>query len=183
MQTKDYLLVAFAPFALLWIPLVGMQVSADWQWTSSDFVLMWALLAGTTFTYRLFATRRGANLAYRAGAGLAVATGCLLIWVNLAVQIIGDGNPGNTLYFAAILLALAGVGVSRFQAAALARVAFGLAAAVLVIPVIAVLTWPADFSPGFPQVCALNAVFVALFAGAGLLFRHAARTAGESQAA
>lgn len=140
----------------------------------SDFIAAWVLLAGTTFAYRLLATRKAANFAYRAGAGLAVAAGFLLTWINLAVQIIGDDNPGNLLYFLVILGGLIGVGVSRFQPANLAKVAFGMAATLLLVPVVAVLAWPADFSPGMPQVFLLNGCFVLLFAGAGLLFRHAA---------
>ena len=96
MKTKDYLVVALAPLLVLLIPLVGIMVSEEWKWTWSDFVVAWVLLAGTTFLYRLLATRKAANFAYRAGAGLAVAAGFLLTWVNLAVQIVGDDGVLQT---------------------------------------------------------------------------------------
>lgn len=183
MQKKDYLIVALAPFPVLLIPLIGMMVGEGWQWTFFDFVAAWVLLAGTTFAYRFLATRTVANFAYRAGAGLAVAAGFLLTWINLAVQIIGDENPGNLLYFLVLLSGMVGAGISRFQAARLAIVAFALAAALLAVPVIAFAAWPSDFNPGFSRVLLLNSFFVAMFAGAGLLFRLAAGPSDESATA
>jgi hypothetical protein len=174
MKSKDFLIVAFVPLALLLIPLAGSLTVEGWNWSFGDFVFAWLMFAATTFAYRLLASRQWANFAYRAGAGLAVGGGFLLTWINLAVQIIGDDNPGNGLYFLVILAGLTGVGVARFQAAGLAKVAFGMAAAILVIPIVSFVVWPADFNPGFARVLLLNFFFVALFAGSGLLFRHAA---------
>lgn len=174
MKTKDYLLVALAPLTVLLIPLVGIMVSEEWKWTFFDFVAAWVVLALTTFFYRLLVTRRPGNFAYKAGVGLAVAAGFLITWINLAVQIIGDENPGNVLYFGVLLFGLIGVGLSRFQPASLAKVAFTMASAIVLIPVVAVLFWPADFNPGFPRVFLLNSCFALMFAGSGLLFRHAA---------
>jgi hypothetical protein len=174
MKTKDYLIVALAPLLVLLVPSVGVMVSEEWNWTLSDFVVAWVLLAGTTFTYRLLATRKAANFAYRAGAGLAVAAGFLLTWVNLAVQVIGHENPANNFYFGVVLIGLVGAGLARFQPAGMAMTAFATAAATLLVPVIAFFAWPTDFSPGVGQVFSLNLGFVLLFAGSGLLFRHAA---------
>ena len=174
MKTKDFLIVALAPLPVLLIPLIGVMVSSEWKWTVSDFIVAWCLLAGTTFAYRLLATRKAANLAYRAGAGLAVAAGFFLTWINLAVQIIGDENPAFILYFLVILVGLAGVGLARFRPAGMANAAFATAAATFLVPVIAVILWPSDFSPGVPQVFALNFAFVLMFAAAGALFRRAA---------
>lgn len=178
MKTKDCLIVALAPLPVLLIPLGGNYLSGDWSWTGSDFVVAWLLLAGTTFAYRLLATRQAANFAYRAGAGLAVATGLLLTWVNLAVEVIGHKNPANIFYFGVILIGLVGTGLARFRPADMAMTAFAMATATFLVPVIAFLAWPADFSPGVWQVFMLNGFFVLLFAGSGLLFRHAAGQPG-----
>jgi hypothetical protein len=174
MKTKDYLIVALVPLAVLLIPLVAMQFTTEVNWTGSDFAIMWVVLSVPTFLYRLLVTRQRASLPYRLGAGLAVVTGFLMTWVNLAVQIIGHENPANFLYFGVILIGVIGVGVARFQPAGLAKAAFATAAVTFVVPVIAFFAWPTDFSPGVPQVFMLNSGFVLLFAGAGLLFRQAA---------
>jgi hypothetical protein len=174
MKIKDYLIVALAPLAVLLIPLVGNMTSEGWNWTWSDFVFGWVILAATTFVYRLLATRQTANLTYKLGAGLAIATGFLIAWISAAVQIIGDDNPANLLYLGVILTGLVGVGLARFQPAGMARAAFATALATLAVPVVAVTFWPTDFSPGVPQVFLLNGFFVLLFILSGLLFRHAA---------
>lgn len=179
MKTKDYLIVVFVPLALLLIPLVGNLTVEGWHWSLGDFVLMGAVLAATTFVYRLLATRPPANLTYRLGAGLAVVTGFLLTWVNLAVQVIGDDNPGNLLYFLVLLAGLVGVFLSGFKPAALARVAFGMAGAIFLIPLIAVLAWPTDFNPGFAKVLMLNFGFVLMFAASGILLRRSAHASSR----
>jgi hypothetical protein len=178
MTTKDFLIIAFVPLALLLIPLGGSLTVEGWNWTFSDFVFAWAMFAFATFALRLLITRKWADFSYRAGAALAVIGGFLLTWVNLAVQVIGDDNPGNGLYFLVILAGMIGVGLSRFEALGLSKVAFAMAAALLAIPVIAVFVWPTDFSPGFARVFVLNGFFVAMFTGAGLLFR---RSAGQAR--
>ncbi len=174
MKRKDYLIVALAPLAVLLIPLVAMRFTREVNWTWSDFAAMWVVLSVPTFLFRLLVTRPWASLPYRLGAGLAVVTGFLMTWVNLAVQIIGHENPANLLYFVVILIGLIGVGLARFQPAGLAMTAFAAAATTFLVPIVAFACWPADFSPGVPQVFILNGGFVFMFAGAGLLFRRAA---------
>ncbi|MDQ5977334.1 MAG: hypothetical protein QG602_306 [Verrucomicrobiota bacterium] len=174
MKRKDYLIIALAPPVLLLGPLTGQLTVEGWNWTWHDFVMAWVVFAITTAFLRFLVTRPVANLAYKAGAGLAVITGFLITWITMAVQIIGEDNPGNGLYLLTILGGFIGVGVSRFQAAALARVAFTMAGALLLIPVVAVLAWPADFNPGYPKVQMLSSGFAAMFIAAGLIFRHAA---------
>ena len=174
MKSKDYLIVALAPLAVLLIPLIGNMTVEGWNWTGSDFAFGWVILAATTFVYRLLATRRPASLTYKLGAGLAVATGFLITWISAAVQIIGDDNPGNLLYIGVILTGLIGVGLARFRPAGMAMAAFTTAAFTFLVPVIAVTFWPADFSPGVSQVFMLNGFFVLMFILSGLLFRHAA---------
>lgn len=181
MKTKDYLLVTLAPLPLLLIPLIGVLTSPGWRWTLFDFVAAWVVLASATFVFRLIVTRPVANLAYKAGAGLAVAAALLIAWISAAVQIIGDENPGNGLYLGVILIGLIGVGRARFSPAGMARAAFATAGATFLVPIVAVLAWPGDFSPGVPQVFALNFGFVLLFTAAGCLFRRAASDTRSSQ--
>jgi hypothetical protein len=186
MKRKDTLIIALVPPALLLIPLTGQLTVDGWNWTWHDFLMAWVVFTLTTAFLRFLMTRPLANFAYKAGVALAVITGFLITWITLAVQIIGDDNPGNGLYLLTILGGFIGVGVSRFQPAVLARVAFTMAAALLLIPVVSVLAWPADFNPGYPKVQLLSAGFAAMLLASGLLLRHAAgqtRAAGEVKAA
>jgi hypothetical protein len=174
MKSKDLAIVALAPLGVLLIPLVAMQFTAEVKWTGIDFAVMWVVLAIPTFLFRLLMTRPWKSLMYRTGAGLGLLTGLLMTWVNMAVQIIGDRNPANALYFLAVLLGLIGIGWARLHPAGLARTAFSLAGFTFCIPLLAVLVWPGDFAPGFPKVFGFNCGFVAMFALAGGLLRKAA---------
>lgn len=174
MKRKDYLFVVLSPSPLLLIALLGNTFVEGWNWPPRAFVLLWTVLAVAALVYKLIATRPGAAAAHRVAAALAVLTGFVIFWMSIGPKIIGEENPGNLLYLLAILLGLVGVGFSRLQPARLARVAFGLAAALLVIPVVAVLLWPANFDHGYPRVQLTSAVFAAMFVTSGLLFRRTA---------
>lgn len=185
MRTKDFVIVALFPLAVLLIPLVAMQFTNEVKWTASDFAVMWVVLSLPTFLFR-FLVKRPQPWTYKLGAAVAVVTGFMITWVNLAVQIIGDDNPAFVLYFLALLIGLIGVGISRLQPAGLAKAAFGTAAALFLVPIIAVFFWPSDFSPGVLPVFFGNTVLVMAFVVSGLLFNHAAGkglTRNETQAA
>lgn len=174
MKTKDYLIVALAPFPLLLIALLGNTFVEGWNWQPRGFVLLWVVLAVAALVYKLIATSPGAAPAHRLAAALAVLTGFVIFWMSIGPKIIGEENPGNLLYLLAILLGLIGVGFSRFQPARLAKVAFGMAAALIIIPVAAVLLWPSSFGHGYYKVQLLSCGFAAIFITSGLLFGRAA---------
>jgi hypothetical protein len=79
---------------------------------------MFAIVGGT---FEL-AVRASGNASYRAGAAIGLAAAFLLVWINLAVGIIGsESNPLNLMFFGVIAAALVGSIVARFQAAGMAR--------------------------------------------------------------
>lgn len=180
MKRKDWIIVALVPSALLLVPITGQLTVEGWNWKWNDFVVAWVIFGITTWFFRFLVTRPMANLPYKAGAALAVVTGFLITWCDLAAQIIGEDNPGNVFYLLTILGGFIGVGVARFRPAGLAWVAFAMATALFFIPIVAVLRWPADFSPGYPKVQLLSSVLAAIYIASGLLFRRAALQAATS---
>jgi hypothetical protein len=163
-----------AAFPLL-VPLVGMQFTDEVVWGLFDFIFAWVLIAGACFAYKL-ATRKTDNIAYRVAAGVAVATCFTVVWVNGAVGIIGsEDNPANLMYVGVVGAGIIGALLARFQPGGMARALFVTALAQALVPVIALIIWRNDFSPGVVQVFGLNAFFVLLFVGSALLFRRAAR--------
>src|SRR4029079_7641006 len=74
---------------LLLIPLIAMQFSKEVQWGPFDFLVMGAMLAGVGGSCEL-AVRKSGHTAYRAGFGLALLACFLLIWLNVAVGMIGN---------------------------------------------------------------------------------------------
>jgi hypothetical protein len=160
---------------ILLLPLVAMQFTDQVNWGLGDFALAGALLFGTLLTFEL-AVRSTGSLAYRGAVGLALAAAVLLIWVNLAVGIIGsEDEPANLLYACVLAAGLAGALLARFQPAGMARALFAAALAQALIAVLAVAAgWGAGGSYWPLDLLALNGVFVALFAASGMLFRYAA---------
>lgn len=175
MKRKDWIIVALVPLALLLIPITGQLTVEGWNWPWHGFVFAWAVFTFATWFFRFLVTRPWTNLPYKVGVGLAIVTGFLITWADLAAQIIGEDNPGNVFYLLTILGGFIGVGVARFRPAGLAWVAFAMATALFLIPIVAVLRWPADFSPGYPKVQLLSSVLAAIYTASGLLFRRAAR--------
>lgn len=158
----------------LLVPLVAMQFSTHVAWTGFDFVFAGALLFGAGLTYELIASKMSSGM-YRAAIGLAVVTAVLLVWVNGAVGIIGDG-PANLMYAGVLVVGFIGALIARFHPRGMSRTLFAMALAQALVPVIALIVWKMEISwaPGVVIVCVLNTFFVALWAGSGVLFRHAA---------
>ena len=101
--------------------LVAMQFTDEVKWDGADFTLMAAMLIAAGGTLEL-AVRMTRNAAYRAAVGLAVAAAFLLIWVNLAVGIIGsEDNLANLTYGGVLTVAIFGAFVARFQPLGMAR--------------------------------------------------------------
>src|SRR5690606_13904001 len=93
---------------LLLLPLVATQCTAGVMWTALDFLAAGIIIGGTGLAFE-FLVRRGGGLAYRLGAAVMLAAGFLLVWINLAVGIIGsEEDPRNLVYFVVLLIALAG---------------------------------------------------------------------------
>jgi hypothetical protein len=163
--------VALTTAFILLIPLL-----AAWPWSLADFVIAGVLIFGTGLTYVLVARKAG-NIAYRSAVGVALAAAFLLVWINLAVGIIGDsGDPANSMYIGVLAFGIGGSIVARFRPHEMARVLFATALAQASVAVIALIFGLGSGSPpGVLGILALNGFFVALFVGSAMLFRYAAR--------
>lgn len=107
--------------ALLALPAVAMRFTAEVNWTASDFVIMGALLFGACAAYEV-AAWRSRDRAYRAAAGIAIVTGFLVVWSNLAVGIIAsEDNRYNMVFFGILALACIGGAIGLFRARAMSR--------------------------------------------------------------
>jgi hypothetical protein len=173
MRTKSIVIILVATALLLMVPLVAMQFTDEVDWSLFDFIAMGALLSGTGLLYE-FVASRGGSTAYRVGVGVACTAGLFLIWVNLAVGLIGnEDNPANALYLGVIAIALSGVALSSLEPRGMARTMFATAAVQVAVPIVALIIWRPSFDLGVVQVFGANAMFVTLWIIAGSFFRHA----------
>jgi hypothetical protein len=169
-----------APWAiaglLLLLPLVAMQFTDEVAWDETDFIVMGAMLFGACGTYELAARMTG-NVAYRAAVGVGVVAAFLLIWINLAVGIIGsEDNPANLIYGGVLGVAVVGSFIFRVKADGMAPVlaatalAQGSAGAIAVI-----LGWGSTGADWPRAILVLTLFFVGLWLISAWLFRKAAR--------
>jgi hypothetical protein len=181
--SKHLLFALLLPWCVLVVPAAAMLLRVDgWSWTPSDFVVAWALLAFAVLAYRAATTlAHAAGVDHRIAAALAVVTSLALIWVNGAVGLIGsEDNPANLLYAGVLVVAAIGAGAARFRPSGMARALLATALAQASVPALAWSIWPSDFSPGVPQVFALNGGFVALFLASAFFYRRTSMRAAEA---
>jgi len=117
------------------------------------------------------ASRAGRNLpaAIATGVVLAALGGFALIYINLAVGIIGDEqNPRNLVFFAIPALGYVGALIGRFRAPVMIRLLIGMAA----VQFSTVLMAPADM---LRIMIPFTGLFVGLWLLSALLIRRSIR--------
>jgi hypothetical protein len=160
---------------ILMVPWLAMRVTDQMDWGLADFALAGALLVGIGLLYEL-AARHGDTLAYRAAVGVALAAALMLVWMNLAVGIIGsEDNPANLMYVGVLAVAAIGAVLGRFRTRGMAHAMFATAVAQGLVAAIALIFGLGAPGNGPLEILALNGFFAGLFTGSAWLFRQAAR--------
>lgn len=153
---------------LLLLPLLAMQVTDEMDWDLADFIVFGAMLGGAGGAFEL-AARTTRDTAYRAAVGIALAAAFFLVWINLAVGIIGsEDNPANLMYFAVLAVGIVGAAVARFRPRGMARALVATALAQASAAVVALIA-------GWGHTFVVTGVFVALWLASAWLFGKAAR--------
>jgi hypothetical protein len=169
-QNKNILLLALGVVLILLVPFIAMQFSDSVDWSVFDFVVVGALLFGTGLAYELL-TRKVGLTTYRAAVGVMLFTALFLVWVNIAVGVIGsEDNPANVLYFGVLLVLIFGALMARFRPHGMARALFATAIAQAFVTLIALI--PVSY-PDELKIWILNGFFVALWVGSAMLFQSA----------
>ena len=136
------------------------------NWGPMDFAIMGVLVLGSGLLYEYVSASAG-TVAHKAAVGIAVAAGLLLIWVNLAVGMIGDeGNAANLMYILVLFVALVGASIARFEAREASIAMFATAGAQVVVAAIAL-------GFGLEPTLPADAFFTGAWVASALLFRQA----------
>lgn len=170
-------LVALFTAGLLMIPFIAMQFTDEVQWNLPDFIIMGLMLAGTGGMYVLISNLSDKK-AYKLAIGIALVSCFLLVWIILAVGIVGsEDNPVNLLYVLVLAFAGIGSGFVRLRSASMARVMFITASIQFLVPFIAVFVIQPDLldTQNLVATFFLNTILALLFALSGLLFLKADR--------
>jgi hypothetical protein len=170
-RTVPWVIAAF----LLLLPLVAMQFTDEVVWDETDFAVIAAMLFGACGAFEL-AARTTANTAYRAAVGVALVAAFLLIWINLAVGIIGsEDNPANLMYGGVLAVGIIGAVIGRFEPHGMVCALVAMALAQALVAVLALIfRWGSHGENWPPVIVVLNGFFAALWLGSAWLFRRAA---------
>jgi hypothetical protein len=153
---------------LLLLPLVAMQFTDEVDWDAADFIIIGILLLIACGTYEFGVKLSGSSTAYRAAFGLAIVTGFVLIWINLAVGIFGsEDNLENLMFMGVLVVGGIGAVISRFRPRGMAHALEATAAAQVAVASIGLVM-------GFGESVLLAALFALPWLGSALLFRKAA---------
>jgi hypothetical protein len=161
---------------MLLLPLFAMQITDEVKWDAADFAIVGAMLAAACGTFELAARMTGDTL-YRAAVGVAVVGAFILVWINLAVGLIGsEGDPANLMYGGVLAVAIIGAFIARFRPHGMARALAATALAQALVGVIALAAGFGSTAPSFPEaIVCLTGFFAGLWLISAWLFRKAAR--------
>jgi len=175
-MTKTFVRPLLITLGILVLPAIGELTVESWDWGPSGFLLMGTLLFVTFLMIELI-SKHSPNMFYKAAVALTTLTTLGIIYVNLAVGIIGDGNNTSACYFLVVPVGFIGLAVSRLKAKGLSITAFCMAAVVLMVPTIALLLNDPYIleAPGPLKVFILSTCIAASYVIAGVLFRNASR--------
>lgn len=159
--------------ALLTIVLVTQQFTDEVDWSPADFIIAGILLFGSLGAYEIV-VRISHDVAYRLGAGLAIAAAVILIWVNGAVGI--SDTDADMIFSSVLIIGVVGAFMARFQAAGMARAMWATAIALALTGVgVVVAGIVPEFNTPF-EILAITTFFVVLFSGSARLFQQAAKS-------
>ena len=166
--------VAIATFAILTIPFIAMQFTADVNWTFSDFLIMGILIFSTGTAYVLI-SRVSNTLTYRLAVGTGIGTGFFLMWSNMAVGLIGSEEILiNMAYFGLIAVGFAGALVARFQPKGMTLVMGAIALGQMAIAGYALATGAQNLPhSSVTEILGVNILFTVFWVASALLFRQA----------
>jgi len=154
--------------AVLALPAVTMQFSKEIAWGPEDFAILGALLVLLCVTVEL-AARVSSKRYFLAGVVLAGIGGFALIFINLAVGIIGsEEDPRNLVYYAIPALGFLGAIVGRFRSTVLIRLLMVMTA----IQLSAAFLAPADM---VRIMIPFTGLFVGLWLSSALLIQRSTR--------
>ncbi|HEX5257405.1 MAG TPA: hypothetical protein VFW35_01345 [Sphingomicrobium sp.] len=160
---------------LLGAPFMAMQLHAEGvDWSAGDFIFAGSIFAlvGGLLELAVWKIRNGWC---RAAVALALLANLLVVWVNLAVGIVGsEHNPANQLFFLALLIGIGGACVGRFRAAGMAKAMLAAGISLLIAFVIASLGGTDELYVHHTVELVGTSIFAALFFTSAWLFRRGA---------
>lgn len=164
--------VVLVTMFILLVPLTAMQFTDEVSWGLADFAVAGFLFLGTGFTYVL-ATRRAGNISHRSAVGVALVAAFLLVWINLAVGIIGtEGNAANLMYIGVLAVGIIGAIIVRFKSQGMVYAMIATAIAQTLVVLIVLIAGLGSPINRVSETSIANGFFIALWVGSAWLFKR-----------
>jgi len=147
-------------------------VTSEHLATAAEFIGL--LIVVVTLVFLIIRMRR--NTTYRFAVGVALLAAFLILWVNLAVGIIGEPDDiANLMYVGVLAVGVVGAFITRFHPSGMTRTLFAMALAQVLVAVITALAGlGAPVTPAL-SLLVFNGILISLWVGSAKLFRKAAR--------
>jgi hypothetical protein len=155
------------PVLFIAFNVIASQFDTGVNWGSED-VIFAVIVFGVVGGLLELAAHATTSLSYRIAAAVGTGAALLLLWVNVAVGIVGsDDHRANGDYLVVLVAAIAGAAVAFGNPQLLFRAMLGAAGAHLLIGAL-------HLRYGF-EAAVINVFFVGLWIVSALLFRRAAK--------
>ncbi len=163
---------------LFLVPVVAGRVAEGFAWKTGDYLIFAVMLAVACGVVEIAGRVRG-DRAYLEGAAVAAGAGVGLVFVNMAVGIIGSEGQAENLLFAGVLgVVLVGSAIARLRPAGLARTMVGAAAAQIAVGAYALGSGAGVGANAWPwDVIGATVIFTGLWVLAARRFAASARSA------
>ena len=188
-QKEDVVHIALGTGLVLMLPLVAMFLSDSVVWDLADFIIAGCLLAGAGLLFKIvtgkviqFDESASVDTSYRFAGGFAVFAVLALVWINLAVGIIGsENNTANLMYLGVIAVGFIGAFIARLRSHRMVYVMLAMAFAQTLTVIIALVGGMHHY-PGasIAEIVNLNGFFVMLFLLSAQLFRFSGGAADQA---
>ena len=172
---KSIISVASVTLLILAIPFTAMQITGEVDWTLSDFIIMGIILFSCGMGYKLI-TLHTSQALYRIAIAYGIFTGFLLLWVNMAVGLVGsEDNMFNILYLSVLAVGVIGGAFYRFTPRGMSYTFLAMSAVQTILGLAALLAGMQHLQHSSEiEIISVNGFFVTLFLVAAIMFHHVA---------
>lgn len=134
-------IAAWAGAAMLFLlPVIAQQTWNEMDWGAEDFIT-WGMMLLVALGLFELTMRSSHNWSYRFGAAIAIGAAFLLVWVNLAVGIIGgEDNAANLMYGGVLAVGAVGAVLARFKPRGMVRAMTAMAVVTVLAGAVGLLT-------------------------------------------
>lgn len=160
---------------VMMMALGGLNLTGQLNWGAGDFIFVAVIFFGGLSAYR-FVAGQGHGRVFHLAVALSLITALSMIWITLAVGIIGsEDNQANIMYVVVLGIGLLGSIIARFRAPGMKWTMVWVTIAQFAVTILAYTIWKPETEEHVFSTAILNLFYVMLFLSSAVLFHRARR--------